>query len=132
MLKKIFVILFLVAVYFFILDVTLNYHFPSKTIQNIEFQEQGTKVNMGLHDSVSVSTKKPRWYGTWFESGDGKSLKAFGFADIPLKSKGTDLLLIHGLMGFLILFIALKGGKDEKLGKNSLDNRGDVPIWNRD
>jgi hypothetical protein len=71
-------------------------------------------IKLSFVDSVSVSTKKHRYYGTIFESDNLKTISFLNMIDIPLRVKKWNIEYLHiSLISLLfLLFIPkdLKGG----------------------
>lgn len=67
-------------------------------------QQGGFEVSVSVSESVQVSVKRPRWYGTIDEfSVDGKTsryLALFDTLPVPLEARGTKFYPMHLLAGF--------------------------------
>ncbi len=77
-------------------------------------QVEGYDVRIGVSDSVGVTVKRSRWYGTIVEQsesgGMSRTLYLFGLVGLPLETKGASLVLWHiillvslGTLGYFII-----------------------------
>lgn len=122
MIKKLLVILAIVIFYLGLINLIAKF-VTIPNFKNIEGNKLSVETTViGIHDSVSVSVKKPRWYGTIYQKDFKSDLELFGFIPLPLKAKNINYLYFH--LPFIIclfILIQLKGGT-EKHEKYILDN----------
>ena len=100
-------------VFLFLYIIIINiwaYTTLEETSQLIDEQQSildsGTTIKLTTSDSTSVSIKRPRWYGTIFESNGSSMVKLFNFISLPLDVNGFNYAVIHILV-FILSIIAL-------------------------
>lgn len=73
--------------------------------------ESTSEVRVGVSDSIDVSVKRPRFYGTIYEQVNSKTstLHLFNLIKIPLKKNNIDFTPLHIGTGILITGILLLG-----------------------
>ena len=111
MIKRIMLVVFLIIAYLFV----INYlDFSKEDVFVGGSLNIGQEGSLTLHtsDSVGVSVKRPRIYGTIYEAEGISELLLLNFIPIPIK-KGISYKYIHLTFLLLIIFILLKGGKNK-------------------
>lgn len=68
--------------------------------------ESGFTQKIGFGDQISVQIERHRWYGIIYDNSKDKTLYLFGLVKVPLKSFGTDYIIIH-IFFLIILFIII-------------------------
>lgn len=99
--KKTILIISLIIGYIFIVNVIAELPLNLAIQDNYNSQIDDGNVKIGVSDSVSVSVYRQRIYGNIYETNGNSKLYLFGFAPIPLKSKGIGYIKFH------IVFLAL-------------------------
>lgn len=110
MIKKIILCILILIIYIMLIN-----QVPTSIGGNGESDEQkrdrGFIVNIGMGASVNIGVKRPRFYGTIYESNGVKDVKMFNAFNLPLKRLGINFMWVHLLMLILLIFIIMKGGK---------------------
>lgn len=115
MLKKYLLIISLVIVYLFIMN-----HLPSFEENGIIFNDSsnpsyGINENVGISERYTFSVKRPRIYGTFYESDYDSNLKFMNILNIPLKKEKFNLKPFHYIFLLIIIFLIIHTEKHKKV-----------------
>ena len=92
---------------------------------NLDTQGNPMKVKVGFADKVSVSVKRPRIYGTIYETEKISELSVFNIFPLPIKVNGSSWVYVHLIaLASLIIFAKIQFNKlnkekEEKWDSNS-------------
>lgn len=121
MIKKILICLIILIIYIIGIN-QIPTTLEKKSNGNLQEKDSyGMVVDIGFRDSVSVSIKRPRFYGTIYEKDGNKDVKMFNMFNLPLKKIGFNFIWTHLLILLIIIFILFKRrSKNEKGMENFL------------
>ena len=119
--KRITIVVLSIFLYLFLMNNLPSFKNSPSSIEELK-TDTSPIVSFGVSDSLSIYTRKVRWYGIWIESETDKYLKLFKLVKIPFKKHGLTLWTIHLGFLFLIALFLLQGGTNEKYSTNSLNS----------
>lgn len=94
----------------------------------------GGSQKIGLGDSVSVSIKRNRPYGSILEENGNSKLKLLGLIPLPLKSDGINFIYFHLIFAAIIIYFLYrdlgKTGNDRKNVNNVMNEYNKPPSSN--
>jgi len=116
------IIILTIILYLLLVNFIFNFWIFNDNIEivNGTYYDPATE-KLGFSDSVDISVKRPRFYGTYYENynNDEKNiyLKLFNIIKLPIRNNALNFVYVHLLFLLIIFLILISGFKSEKGGQ---------------